>query len=97
MRRLPNASTGFASGLMRVRGVRRQRAFDRGFVLSDHADWPSLLNTIEETGASRVLVTHGWSDVLARFLKERGLETGTLRTAFEGELGELASDPEPPS
>ena len=97
MRRLPNASTGFASGLMRVRGVRRQRAFDRGFVLSDHADWPSLLNTIEETGASRVLVTHGWSDVLARFLAERGLETGTLRTAFEGELGELASDPEPPS
>jgi putative mRNA 3-end processing factor len=97
MRRLPNASTAFASGLMRVRGVRRQRAFDRGFALSDHADWPSLLNTIEETGASRVLVTHGWSDVLARFLAERGLETGTLRTAFEGELGELASDPEPPS
>jgi putative mRNA 3-end processing factor len=97
MRRLPNASTAFASGLMRVRGVRRQRAFDRGFVLSDHADWPSLLDTIEETGASRVLVTHGWSDVLARFLAERGFETGTLRTAFEGELGELAADQEPPS
>jgi putative mRNA 3-end processing factor len=97
MRRLPNASTAFASGLMRVRGVRRQRAFDRGFVLSDHADWPSLLRTIDETGASRVLVTHGWSDVLARFLAERGLETGTLRTAFEGEAGELASEPEPES
>jgi putative mRNA 3-end processing factor len=97
MRRLPNASTAFASGLMRVRGVRRQRAFDRGFVLSDHADWPALLRTIEETGASRVLVTHGWSDVLARFLAERGLETGTLRTAFEGEAGELAPEPEPAS
>ncbi len=95
MRRLPNASTAFASGLMRIRGVRRQRAFDRGFVLSDHADWPSLLRTIDETGASRVLVTHGWSDVLARFLAERGLETGTLRTAFEGEAGELATEPEP--
>jgi putative mRNA 3-end processing factor len=95
MRRLPNASTAFASGLMRVRGVRRQRAFDRGFVLSDHADWPSLLQTIEETGASRVLVTHGWSDVLARFLAERGFETGVLRTAYEGEAGELATDPEP--
>ena len=80
---------------MRVRGVRRQRAFDRGFVLSDHADWSALLGTIAETGASRVLVTHGWSDALARLLADRGLETGTLRTAFEGELGELAAvDPE---
>jgi putative mRNA 3-end processing factor len=90
MRRLPNASVAFASGLMRVRGVRRQRAFDRGFVLSDHADWPALLATIAETGASRVLVTHGWSDALARYLAEtHGLETGTLRTQYEGEIGEL--------
>jgi putative mRNA 3-end processing factor len=92
MKRLPRASDAFASGLMRVRGVRRQRAFDRGFALSDHADWPALLSTIRDTGASRVLVTHGWSDALARYLSEtRGLETGTLRTAYEGETGELAS------
>ena len=95
MRRLPGASVGFASGLMRVRGVRRQRAFDRGFVLSDHADWPALLATIEATGASRVLVTHGWSEALARYLSEtRGLETGIIRTAYEGEAGELTeADP----
>jgi putative mRNA 3-end processing factor len=100
MRRLPNASVAFASGLMRVRGVRRQRAFDRGFVLSDHADWSSLLSTIADTGASRVLVTHGWSEALARYLAEtRGLETGTIRTAFEGEAGELTAteDVTPPS
>ena len=96
MRRLPGASVGFASGLMRVRGVRRQRAFDRGFVISDHADWPALLATIAETGASRVLVTHGWSDALARYLAEtRGLETGILRTQFEGEAGELTELTEP--
>jgi putative mRNA 3-end processing factor len=95
MRRLPNPSTAFASGLMRIRGVRRQRAFDRGFVLSDHADWRALQETIAETGASRVLVTHGWSDALARFLAERGIETGVLRTAFEGELGEFRTDAEP--
>jgi putative mRNA 3-end processing factor len=90
MRRLPNASDAFASGLMRVRGVRRQRAFDRGFVLSDHADWRGLLDTIAATGASRVLVTHGWSDALARYLREtRGLETGIIKTAYEGETGEL--------
>ena len=90
MRRLPNASDAFASGLMRVRGVRRQRAFDRGFALSDHADWRALLDTIAATGASRVLVTHGWSEALARYLREeRGLETGIIRTAYEGEAGEL--------
>ena len=98
MKRLPGASVAFASGLMRVRGVRRQRAFDRGFPLSDHADWPALLATVAETGASRVLVTHGWSDALARFLAEaRGLETGTIRTAFEGETGELTEAAEPTS
>jgi putative mRNA 3-end processing factor len=95
MRRLPSPSSAFASGLMRVRGVRRQRAFDRGFVLSDHADWPALMRTIEETGAERVLATHGWSEALARFLAERGLETGVLKTAFEGELGEFGAEPEP--
>ena len=98
MKRLPGASVAFASGLMRVRGVRRQRAFDRGFPLSDHADWPALLATVAETGASRVLATHGWSDALARFLAEaRGLETGTIRTAFEGETGELTEAAEPTS
>ena len=98
MKRLPGASAGFASGLMRVRGVRRQRAFDRGFALSDHADWRALLDTVAETGASRVLATHGWSEALARYLaEERGLDTGTIRTAFEGETGELTEPADPTS
>jgi putative mRNA 3-end processing factor len=86
MRRLGDVSDAFASGLMRVRGVRRQRGFDRGFVLSDHADWPALLQTVEETGAPRVLATHGHAEPLARYLSERGLESGIIRTAWEGEL-----------
>jgi putative mRNA 3-end processing factor len=85
MRRLGTHSDAFASGLMRVRGVRRQRAFDRGFVLSDHADWPALLQTIEETGARRVLATHGYAEPLARYLTEHGYDTGVIRTAWEGE------------
>jgi putative mRNA 3-end processing factor len=85
MRRLGDHSDAFASGLMRVRGVRRQRAFDRGFVLSDHADWPSLLHTIAESGAERVLVTHGHAEPLARYLAEQGVESGIIRTAWEGE------------
>jgi putative mRNA 3-end processing factor len=85
MRRLGDVSDGFASGLMRVRGVRRQRAFDRGFVLSDHADWPALLDTIRETGATRVLATHGHAEPLARHVTTLGLESGVMRTAWEGE------------
>jgi len=87
MRRLGDISDGFASGLMRVRGVKRQRGFDRGFVLSDHADWPDLLRTIEETGAHLVLATHGHAEPLARYLASRGLQSGVLRTAWEGEAG----------
>lgn len=85
MRRLGEHSDAFASGLMRVRGVRRQRAYDRGFVISDHADWPALLQTVAETGATRVLATHGHVAPLARYLRERGLDAGAIRTAWEGE------------
>jgi putative mRNA 3-end processing factor len=84
MRRLGDHSDAFASGLMRVRGVRRQRAFDRGFVLSDHADWPALLGTIAETGASHVLTTHGHAEPLARHLQSEGYEAASVRTAWEG-------------
>ena len=85
MRRLGDVSDAFVSGLMRVRGVRRQRAFDRGFVLSDHADWQAILQTIAETGASRVLASHGHADPLARYLASQGLKSGVIRTAWEGE------------
>jgi putative mRNA 3-end processing factor len=85
MRRLGTHSDAFASGLMRVRGVRRQRAYDKGFVISDHADWPALLQTVADTGARRVLATHGYAEPLARYLRSTGLETGVIRTAWEGE------------
>ena len=85
MRRLGVHSDAFASGLMRMRGVRRQRAYDKGFVISDHADWPALLQTVAETGAGRVLATHGYAEPLARYLKSTGLETGVIRAAWEGE------------
>jgi putative mRNA 3-end processing factor len=85
MRRFGPHERAFASGWMRVRGTRRQKGYDRGFVLSDHADWLALLRTIEETGARRVLATHGYAEELARYLAERGYQTGVLPTAYEGE------------
>ena len=85
LRRFGDAATGFASGWMRVRGHRRRRGFERGFVISDHVDWPGLLRTVRETGARRVLATHGYSETLARYLCETGLRAAALQTRFEGE------------
>ena len=80
MKRFRAFESAFASGLMRIRGTRRRRGFDRGFVLSDHADWPGVLRTIRETGASRVLVTHGHREALARWLGESGVQAGVIGT-----------------
>ena len=67
---------------MAVRGARRRRAVDRGFVLSDHVDWPSLLAAIDATGAERVWVTHGYTGVLVRWLREQGRDAaGASRPA----------------
>lgn len=85
VKRFRNHRAAFASGWMRVRGIRRMRGYDYGFVMSDHVDWPNLLRTIDETGCSRVLATHGKTDVLVRHLRELGYEADALETAFGGE------------
>ena len=64
-RRLADARDAFASGWMQLRGTRRRHGVDRGFVLSDHADWPGLQRAIAATGAKRVIVTHGQEAVQA--------------------------------
>jgi putative mRNA 3-end processing factor len=87
-RRFPGASDAFASGWMRLRGARRRRGVDRGFVLSDHADWPGLLQAVRATGASRVIVTHGQQAVLVRWLAERGLQSGSFSTQYGDEAAE---------
>jgi putative mRNA 3-end processing factor len=70
MGRLGEFETGFASGWMRLRRSRFSRRYDRSFVLSDHADWPSLVRTVRETGARDVYVMHGSNETLARYLRE---------------------------
>lgn len=87
LRRFGEYSDAFASGWMAIRGARRQRAVDQGFVLSDHADWPSLLTAIGATGAERVFVTHGQVDPLVRYLQERGVDARPMETEYEGEKG----------
>jgi putative mRNA 3-end processing factor len=85
MRRFGESSTGFCSGWMRVRGDRRRRGYDRGFVLSDHADWPSLLRTFRDCGAKRILLTHGHSETMTRYLREQGVAAAALRTEYGAE------------
>jgi putative mRNA 3-end processing factor len=58
---------------------------DRGFPLSDHADWDGLHRAIEATGARRIGVTHGYVDAMSRWLSERDHEVTIYRTRFEGE------------
>jgi len=84
-----------ASGWMALRGARRRRNVDKGFVLSDHADWKGLNKAILATEAENVFVTHGYSDVFSQWLQEQGINAQVLNTMFEGELSEINETSEP--
>ena len=90
-RRFGEHSSAFASGWMRVRGNRRRQSVDRGFVFSDHADWNGLLSVIESTEADQVIVTHGFSNSLIRYLKGRGKTARGMKTVYEGEESEMSA------
>lgn len=79
-----SVSTAMVSGWMRIRGTRRRRSLDRGFVLSDHADWPALLSVIDQTGAETVWVTHGFRGPLVRWLQEHGRHAVAVEGQFDG-------------
>jgi putative mRNA 3-end processing factor len=94
-RRFAPASTAFASGWMRIRGARRRGSVDRGFVLSDHVDWPGLLAAIDATGAEAIWLTHGYTAVVARWLRERGRDARPVATRYEGEPEESVGSEAP--
>jgi putative mRNA 3-end processing factor len=85
MKRFGNYADAFASGWMQLRGTRRRRGVDRGFVMSDHADWPGLQQAIAGTGAERVFVTHGSVQVMVRWLTEIGLDARGFKTEYGDE------------
>jgi putative mRNA 3-end processing factor len=91
-KRLGDASDAFASGWMQLRGARRRQGVDRGFVFSDHADWPGLQRAIEATGAERVIVTHGYEAVMVRWLTEQGLQAQSFSTAYGDDAAESAHE-----
>ncbi len=97
LRRFGEISRAAASGWMQIRGTRRRAALDRGFVLSDHADWDGLFASIRATGASRVLVTHGYVLPMVRYLNENGWQAEALPTRFSAEADEPAEEVMAPS
>ena len=85
-KKFPQAAKAFASGWMQIRGNRRRRSVDRGFVLSDHSDWPGLVSAIRQTGAETIWVSHGYTAEMVRWLRENGLNAMGVATRFSGEI-----------
>lgn len=82
MKRFSPYAVGVCSGWMQVRGNARRRNVDAGFPLSDHADWPGLLQAVKATGAEKVFVTHGFQAAFSRYLNETGIEAGEVKTEY---------------
>lgn len=85
LKKLQPYSLAMASGWMALRGIRRRRGADKGFVISDHADWDALNTAIKESAAERVLVTHGYTDIFSRWLQEQGYDAQPLQTEYGDE------------
>ncbi|WP_324024219.1 ligase-associated DNA damage response exonuclease [Maribacter sp. BPC-D8] len=86
--------TASASGWMTFRGARRRRAIDKGFVLSDHCDWSGLLESIEATGAEKIITTHGYTDIFSKYLREQGYDARTEATQYGEEDSSSTSEEE---
>jgi putative mRNA 3-end processing factor len=89
LKRFGPVSTATASGWMQLRGMRRRSGVDRGFVLSDHADWTGLNLAISETGAEKVYITHGYTEIFARYLQSKGMAAQIATTEFSETEGDL--------
>ncbi len=94
MQKLQPLSLGICSGWMQVRGNARRRNADRGFVLSDHADWPSLLKAVELCGAEKVYTTHGFTAAFSRFLNDMGIASEEVKTEYGTEETDIQTEKE---
>ncbi|MBC8051534.1 MAG: hypothetical protein H7Y13_00555 [Sphingobacteriaceae bacterium] len=74
---------GYCSGWMTLRGAKRRMAADRGFVLSDHADWDGLIKAIDATEC--VSLTHGCTTSFARYLSRSGYNAHEAHTYYGGD------------
>ena len=77
-RRFPDPVSCFASGWMRIRQRAKQGGVELPLIISDHSDWDELTDTIVETGASEVWVTHGREEALVRWCELNGIAAQPL-------------------
>lgn len=92
LRKLEPVSEAVASGWMSIRGARRRGTIDRGFALSDHADWTALNKAVEASGANKVYVTHGYTEAFSKYLSEKGLDARVARTAYNAEADDSGDE-----
>jgi putative mRNA 3-end processing factor len=85
LRKIGPYSLAIASGWATVRGNRRRQAADRGFALSDHADWDALNEAVHQSRAERVILTHGFSDAFAGWLNHKGINAEAAKTDFSAD------------
>jgi putative mRNA 3-end processing factor len=94
LKRFEPYATGYCSGWMAIRGAKNRKAIDRGFVLSDHADWNELNTAISATGAEKIYVTHGYTDIFSQWLNEQGIEAAEVKTMYGEDEAEESRDSE---
>jgi putative mRNA 3-end processing factor len=93
MRKFNPYSFGYCSGWMAIRGAKRRRAADRGFIMSDHADWDGLISAIDATACESVYLTHGYTAQFTRYLNEIGFNAREVHTLYGDDEG-VAGVPE---
>lgn len=77
-RKLGNCRIGFASGWTLLPKRRNSSSHDAGFVVSDHVDWPELLQTVEDCAPEELWATHGYREEVCRYFSEKGLRTRSV-------------------
>jgi len=71
LKNFKNIQTAFASGWMSIRALRKRSGYDKGFAISDHADWHGILEVVKKSEAKNVFFHHGDSEALSKYLIEK--------------------------
>jgi putative mRNA 3-end processing factor len=77
-RSLPDAIPAAASGWMQIRARAKQQRVELPLIISDHCDWRELIESIRDTGAAEVWVTHGREEALVHYCRKLGLDAQAL-------------------
>lgn len=96
LKKLKLCRTAMFSGWAMQSGAKYRYQVDEVFPLSDHADYPELLETVNVVNPRRVYLVHGYTQQFAADLRARGVEAWTLEKADQMELSLLTFQPEVP-